>query len=281
MKDLNHEDIDSFKSWRFDDHSIQTIKTQLDSIRMFLEWCQKRQYVCEGLAEVAESPNTRGTQRSDIVRHDHQKRIVDHLSKYKYASLPHAIVSLLSHTGMRAGAIRGLDIGDMNTEEQYLDVVHRPKFGTPLKNKNNGERKVAISSRMCSILNDYIETNRHEHTVDGRQPLFTTEHGRISRTALRETAYRWTQPCQINNQCPHDRDPSTCEFTNRNHASKCPSSSATHAFRRGVITALLQDNGEEIVGGRCDVTRRTMENHYDMRSQKEKMDKRREKLGLD
>lgn len=281
MSEVTPEDIDRFKAWRFDsNHALETVKTQLDSLRMFLTWCEKRQYVSEAVPDVCESPTTRGTQRSDMVHRDRQQAIVEYLEKYKYASLPHIIISILSHTGLRAGALRGLDIGDVDTAKQSLDIVHRPNFDTPLKNKQNGERKVAISERVCTILNDYIETTRHEHKIDGRKPLLTTQHGRISRTALRETAYRWTQPCQIGQECPHDRDPSTCDYTARNHASKCESSSATHAFRRGVITALLQNNAEEVVGGRCDVTRRTMENHYDMRSKEEKMEKRRESLGI-
>jgi site-specific recombinase XerD len=280
LEQLEPADIDRYKSWRFDDHALETVKTQMDSLRMLLEWCEKRGYVQEGIPDVCESPHTRGAQRSDIVRHDRQKAIVDHLEKFRYASLEHVIIALLSHTGLRAGAVRGLDVADVNIEEQSLDIVHRPSFGTPLKNKESGERKVAISERMCDILSDYIENTRHEQVVDGRKPLLTTSHGRISRTALRETAYRWTQPCQIGRECPHGKDPDKCEFTQRNHASKCESSSATHAFRRGVITSLLQDTSEEVVGGRCDVTRRTMNAHYDMRSEEDKMSKRREELGI-
>jgi site-specific recombinase XerD len=280
MSELSHFDIDAYKQWRFtENHSLETVKTQMDSLRMFVEWCADRQYVIDGLADVCDSPNTRGSQRSDIVRRDRQKRIVEHLEQFNYASKEHVIIALLSHTGLRAGAIRAIDTSDIDFDQKSIEIVHRPP-ATPLKNGTDGQRQIAISSRICDILADYIDTNHIEHNINGRTPLLATQHGRISRTAVRETAYRWTQPCQIGSECPHGRDPTNCEWTARNHASKCPSSSATHAFRRGVITSLLNSASEEIVGGRCDVSKRVMDAHYDQRSENEKMEKRRDELGI-
>jgi len=60
-------------------------------------------------------------------------------------------------------------------------------------------------------------------------------------------------------------------------ASKCPDSTGTHALRRGAITHYLDsDVPADIISDRLDVQNRTLEEHYDYRSEREKMELRRE-----
>ena len=279
MEDIEHVHIDEYKSWRFTDHSTQTVKTQLDSIRMWMEWCEKRRYVRDGISMVVESPNTRGSQRSSIVHKDRQEDILNYLNKYHYASIEHAVWTVLCHTGIRTGTLRGFDLSDFNHDDRILEAKHRPKSKTPLKNGSDGERILALSEKVATILSDYINNNRMNTKDHGRDPLFTTKNGRISTSWTRQTVYKWSQPCRIDS-CPHSKTPNECEWMNRNSASQCPSSEAPHAIRRGVITALLTNVDRDVVGGRCDVSSKVMDDHYDMRSQEEKAEKRRQKLGL-
>ena len=80
-------------------------------------------------------------------------------------------------------------------------------------------------------------------------------------------------------ECPHDRDPDDCEATERGRASKCPSNVSSHPFRRGAITHYLQtDVPETVVSDRANVTPDVIDQHYDQRSQKEKMEQRRQYL---
>lgn len=60
-------------------------------------------------------------------------------------------------------------------------------------------------------------------------------------------------------------------------ASKCPDSAGTHALRRGAITDYLDsDIPADVISDRLDVQKRTLEDVYDYRSERQKMELRRE-----
>lgn len=150
-----------------------------------------------------------------------------------------------------------------------------------MKNKNRGERKVAISDTLATILRDHIDEYRHDVTDEyGREPLLTTEFGRLTDNTLRAYVYRWTRPCAYGNQCPYDRNPDDCEAMEaRMSASKCPDSVAPHAIRRGAITHYLaEDTPAKVVSDRMNVSQDVIDEHYDHRSEREKMEQRREFL---
>ena len=55
-------------------------------------------------------------------------------------------------------------------------------------------------------------------------------------------------------------------------ASKCPSSVTPHPIRRGYITDLLRSGVPvEVVSDRCNVSPAIIEQHYDVRSEEDKM----------
>jgi len=79
--------------------------------------------------------------------------------------------------------------------------------------------------------------------------------------------------------CPHDKDPSTCEYMDSRRASECPSSHSPHGIRRGALTRMLRNGTpEEIVGDRSNVSRDVLEQHYDRRTERERMELRRDLL---
>jgi integrase len=91
--------------------------------------------------------------------------------------------------------------------------------------------------------------------------------------------YRWTRPCAHGEECPHDRDPDDCEATVRDAASKCPSSVSPHAIRRGSIThSLNSDMPDRVVSDRANVSPKVIEQHYDRRTEQERMEQRRDYL---
>lgn len=280
MNDLTGRDIHQYKLWRQEDVNNVTLKSQLDTLRVFLRFCHSINGVINDLDEAVNSPsladeNARGT---DVIRSDVAEEVLAYYSKFEWATIHHALFRLLWATGMRMGAARAIDLQDLSLKNEYVELNHRPEDETPLKNKTNGERNVALDSRTCNIFRDYINVHRHEVTDDhGRDPLFSTEHGRLSKGTLRTYIYRMTRPCIYDNECPHDREPDECEARQgRMTASKCPDSVAPHAIRRGAITHYLsEDVPAKVVSDRMNVSQDVISEHYDSRSEHEKMEQRR------
>jgi integrase len=165
----------------------------------------------------------------------------------------------------------------------YVEAVHRPDSGTPLKNKDPAERQLNLHEWVCVIVDDYIDGRRHEVTdEEGRRPLFTTKEGRAHRTTLRKQVRLMTRPCEYSNDCPYDRSIEDCEATAYSKAAQCPGSVSPHPLRRSAITeALNEGHSKELVSDRMDVSTDVLEKHYDARSESEKRELRREMFDID
>lgn len=181
---------------------------------------------------------------------------------------------------IRIGAARDLDVEDYDPDEQSLQLHHRPEIGTPLKNKERGERHLALSEQVCLVLDDWIEDQRPDVTDDhGRTALFTSPNGRAAINTLRTYCYQITRPCTYVQDCPHYREPQTCTAMEPDNSPHCPSNVSPHPFRRGAITHYLKSEvPETAVSWRVNVSPDVIEQHYDQRSEKEKMEQRRQYL---
>ncbi|ELZ96433.1 phage integrase/site-specific recombinase [Haloferax mucosum ATCC BAA-1512] len=286
LNPLTGRDIQSYKISRKRDGLVPTsLKGQLDTLRVFLRFCASINGVHPELPETVNSPSLTDDEKrgTDVIRNRRADRILAHRSKYDYASRKHAQFRLLWATGMRMGAARSIDLTDLNIKNQYVDLHHRPETETPLKNNVRGEREIALDTQTVNVLRDYIDENRENSTDDyGREPLLTTEFGRASDNSVRAWTYQMTRPCMAGMECPHGRKPETCEAVDgvsRMSASKCPDSVAPHAIRRGAITHhLAQDTPTKVVSDRMNVGMDVLEEHYDARSEHEKMEQRRNHL---
>jgi integrase len=245
---------------------------------VFLRWCADLELLSDELPDRIDTRDLASDKnRKNIVPTERINEMLEYLSKYEYASRRHITILILAKTGMRVGGLRGLDVGDVDTQRQCLRLRHRPDTETPLKNKIKGERLVAVSDSLLQAVEDYISKNRIEiEDEHGRDPLITTQSGRPHPTWYAKTCYRLTQPC-LYGDCPHDRTPNTCDAAIRKaDASKCPSSESTHAIRRSVLTEWLRnDISDSAVSGRADVSTSVLESHYDSRKELEKMNQRR------
>lgn len=77
--------------------------------------------------------------------------------------------------------------------------------------------------------------------------------------------------------CPHDRDPDECEAMETNRAIECPSSHRPHAICRGALTRMLREGTpEQVVSDRSNVNSEVLEQHYDQRTERERIELRRE-----
>jgi len=254
----------------------------MDTVRVFIRWLESIDGVEQDLSEKVLSPSITPDENSRDIMLDSERatEVLTHLEKYEYATIDHVAIALMWHTMMRVGAVHALDIDDYDASEQFLEVRHRPDTGTPIKNKRGGERLVALSDQMCDLIDDFVRNHRPEVRDEyGRCPLLPSRQGRARKTTLRDYVYRWSRPCAIGNECPHDRDPEGCEAMTHGSASKCPSSVSPHAIRRGSIThSLNNDMPDKVVSDRANVSQTVIDQHYDRRTERDKMEQRREYL---
>lgn len=183
---------------------------------------------------------------------------------------------------MRRGAARSIDVDDLEAEEHAVRVEHRPESDTVLKNGDDGNRWVYLGPQCFAIITAYRDNPDRPEVRDeyGRIPLFTTQAGTRPHG---DTIWKWVvealHPCTFGD-CPHDREIETCEAKGRNKLpAQCPSARSPHAIRRGSITYHLnQDVTPEIVSERMNVSLEVLYQHYDARTEREKMEIRRKHL---
>lgn len=161
MNTLTGRDIHQYRLWRAEEGDLNkvTIMTQMSTIRVFLDWCGSIEAVDPDLHTKVLVPQVSGDEeRSDaMLESERAEEILAYPTKFHYASLEHVLLAILWQTGMRIGAARLLDLKDIDFDDQFLDLSHRPETGTPLKNASGGERPVAISSELAELIQDYIE----------------------------------------------------------------------------------------------------------------------------
>lgn len=260
-----------------------TLKNNLSTLRVFLRWCEQAELVDQGFAELVQLPDLNYDDRvsETILSLDRVEDILDYYYKYEYATRRHTVFQLMWHTCFRMGTTVALNVEDYVASKNQLVVRHRPDTGTPLKNGLEAERVVNIKDEVAEVLNDYLKVKRHQVTDDnGREPLFTTRQGRLSRTALRKNFYGISRPCKITENCPHDRRIEECDAAIRKKdASKCPSSRSPHPVRRAAITYHLNRNWpSEKISERANVSIDILDEHYDGRSEGERAGTRKQYL---
>jgi len=294
---------------RGEDLATPTLNNQIGTLKHFLAWCERINAVEDGLPQQIEVPTS--NEFREMVSHEkltasRATDILETLGRFEFASRRHAMFLLLWHAGCRIGGLRGLDLADLYLDDDdlkrlrhradvdeavleevqlpFIFFIHRPDGdpGTPLKNKIEGERPVAVTGGVADVIETYIRVNRTERTdPGGRRPLFTTDKGdgaRVSKSSIRREVYILTQPCRYGD-CPHDRDPAECEAVEHGYEARCPSSRSPHPIRTGRITH-LRDQGwpPEVVGERVDATPETIRLHYDLPDKIRRMQTRRKYL---
>lgn len=258
-----------------------TLRSEMMTLKGHMEYLERLDAVEEGLAEKVHIPNVSKSERSrdELLSTDRARLLLRHYrqSEVSRATKHHALLELLWHTGARLGGIRALDLRDFHPGEGFVEFVHRPSTGTPLKNKIEGERMVGLRRPVVDVLEEYLRENRDDALDQhGRSPLLTTRNGRPSKTAVRTWCYLATHPC-VAAPCPHDRNPGTCEYRSYSAASKCPSSKSPHHVRTGSIS-WHRDRGypKEVVAERVNASEDVIDEFYDKSTKRDRMNLRRQ-----
>lgn len=286
LNDLSGRDLLQFRTWRSEDMCTVSLKSNMRTLRLFLQRCVNFDAVPPSLPEKVDIPSVdkEAASRDEYVPAERAEQIINHLDQYEYATVEHVIWLLMTGAGLRLSAIRSVDMGDFSrtADGGHLQLTHRPDSKTPLKNKSNSERVVHLSEYVGQVLDDYIETHRPDVTDDfGREPLLASDHGRIVQTTIRKYSYKWTRPCVVDGNCPHgvpNDEINECEaMQSSSYAYECPGSSSPHTVRRGYITHELNAGvPKPVVSDRCDVSPEVIDKHYDQRSEEERMELRTE-----
>ncbi|GGN92350.1 tyrosine-type recombinase/integrase [Haloarcula pellucida] len=281
---LRRYDLDEYYEYRSADIKPVTLEGEMWTLRVFMEFLEDIGAVEDGLSDSVRIPDIDPSERSSNTKldADDARRLLTHYrqSEDQYGTRQHAFLELAWYTGARQGSIRGLDVRDAYLNgSPYVMFRHRPETGTPLKNKLEGERPVALPEPVGDVLRTYIARYRYDSRDDhGRQPLIASAQGRPTANTVRIWSYLATLPCNYG-VCPHEKEIPACQWTERAHASKCPSSRAPHHIRTGTITWLLNIGWPpQDVAERVNATRKTIEEHYDKATPAERRERRRERM---
>lgn len=287
MNDLSGRLLYRYRIDRRDDGDLSktSLKTQLTCLRSFIEFCESIDAVPEDLHRDVVLPSLKHGDdvRDASIAIEEADEILAYLEKYEYATFRHALFAVVWSVGIRTGTLHSLDVNDVLTDENALRIRHRPDAGTRLKNGERAERMVALPEEVVEVLTDYIDMNRPDTRDDyGREPLFASDQGRMSKSNLRTSTYALTRPSAYGRECPHDRDSKTCDATDYQRAHGCPSSESLHACRRGSITKhLIEDAPKTVVSDRANVSPEVLDKHYDVRDERTRMEQRRSSLGFE
>jgi site-specific recombinase XerD len=277
LNNVTGRTLHRFKTWRRNEGDLNTtsVRTQLSTVRVFVKWCEGVNAVTPGTHELVQVPTLTGKMGVDerMLEPEQANDILGHLYKFEYASLRHAMFELLWVTGMRSGGLHSLDVGDYYPDQRKLELRHRPDTGTTLKNGTAGQRNVSLREDTCRVLTDYLDVNRIETEDDhGREPLFTTRHGRATKSHLRLAVYEVSQPCQYGAPCPVGKSPDECEYGHRDQTAGCPENIPPHAIWKGAITwALNNQIPTDAVSDRMNVSPDVLSHHYDHATEDKRM----------
>ena len=284
------ETVRELTGWTFDqyeavrsgkDIAATTLNSEMETLQNHVEYLERIEAVEDGLSEKINVPDVPKGERSRETKlnTDDALALIRYYrdSENDYGKNTHALLELAWHTGARLGAIRGLDLRDYDSGEQYVEFVHRPQSDTPLKNQAHGERVVSLRREVCDAIDAYVRHERKDaHDDHGRQPLFSTiQRNRPGKNTVRTWSYRATMPC-VAGGCPHGYDPDSCDFRKHTHASKCPSSRSPHHIRTGSIT-WHRDRGfpREVTAERVNASQDVIDEFYDKATKMERMQLRR------
>lgn len=278
--DLDGWTLDEYRADRAADGlATSTLHNEMETLQQFAEYLERIGAVEDDLGDTVNVPDVPSDERSreTMLKPETAERLLTgYRHSEEYASREHTLLELAWHTGARLGALRGLDLRDVDLDEQYVRFEHRPETDTPLKKKRNGERMVYLLPEVVEILRRYLQERPDAHDEYGRQPLlYTIQRRRPSKSAVRSWMYQATFPCRFW-ECPHGHEPLTCEFRNYTKASRCPSSRSPHHVRTGSIT-WHRDRGvpPEVTANRVNAAIETIEEYYDKATQRQAMEQRR------
>jgi len=279
--DLKPYDVNDYFDLRSGEAAPSTVEGEMYTLKGFIEFLEQMGAV-DDLAEKVPIPDVPDHARSDdtkLAEEDALALLTHYRESDAFGTRAHVLLELAWFLGVRQGSLRALDLRDVDTTDDYVEFHHRPSTDTPLKNKYQGERVVGLPAEVSKAIAFFVEKYRNDvHDEHGRQPLLASARGRPTSNTVRVWTYMATLPCSYG-PCPHGKDVPTCEWTERNAASTCPSSRSPHQIRTGSVTWQLNSGVPiDVVSERVNATREVIEEHYDKPDPDELWQRRRDQM---
>lgn len=284
--DIAGWDLDEYYELRAERLAPSTLENEMRTLQKFCEFLEQLEAVEDGLADRVRIPDVDDADRVDdtLLATEDALPFLEYYrnSPAGFGTRAHVLLELGWTVGARQGGLRALDVMDVHVDDRYIEFVHRPETGTPLKRKRDGERPVAILEETADAIERYLDHHRHDvQDEHGRAPFLASMKGRPALSTFRVWMYLATQPC-IYGPCPHGRERETCEYTETSHASKCPSSRSPHQVRTGSITwQLNQGLPPAVVAERVNAELATVKQHYDKATVRERRLRQRQRMERD
>jgi hypothetical protein len=295
MNNIQGRELRRFKNWCQDtsDNNTVSLNGIMSVLRRFLVFCVETEAVYSDVPNKTPVPNVPDDEgvSYDKPSDEEVNAALDFLETHEPCSRRHVEFRLIKELGNRVGAVRAIDKDDVidkdDEEGPAIRLRHRPEKGfedergTPLKNGKDGQRHQNISQELSDLITRYVNSPQRPDVEDkfGREPLLTTENGRPEITTIRRDLYKLTRPCEYSDECPHDRDITSCTATTSRYASECPSSQSPHPLRRWSIEHQIESGvSKELLTDRVDVSVPVLNEHYDTRTAERKRKHRLEVL---
>jgi len=114
LNELSGRDLHEFRLWHMERGDINqvTLRQHMCTLRVFLKWAASIDAVDPELYDkVLVSKTSREERKRDTMLDvEDAKEILDHLTKYQFASRDHVLLALLWETGIRIGAANSIDV---------------------------------------------------------------------------------------------------------------------------------------------------------------------------
>jgi len=278
MADVTPWIVDEYEISRRKQATPLTLNKELGTLAQWLEYCATIGLVDDAVPDAVTPPTVAPSERSDdtkLAPADGEALLAAYREGEAAGSRAHAIFEILWTVGCRVGGLVALDVRDFDAEAALLAFRNRPETGTILKNGPDGERYVGLLDATVNALDAWLRERPDITDEHGRAPLFPSRQGRPTTGTVRDWMYLGTVPCRYRD-CPHGKDPDTCEYLAYSRASGCPSSRAPHHIRTGSIT-WQRSRGlpVEVVAERVNASVDVIERHYDKEDPRRELEQRR------
>lgn len=195
-KNVKPMDIDDYMECiRYDNEGKEKSSTyrvaQLAAIKGFFKFLKKNGIVKENPCEDTEIPKDNSLKEIITIDSDDLEIIINNIkngignhkaraTQSKWINRDIALITLGISTGLRIGAIVGIDIDDINFDERTIIVTE----------KGNKQRTVFFGARTAKVLNDWVR-EREYLVSDNERALFICQGGK--RISVRTVQDRFKQ----------------------------------------------------------------------------------------